>query len=451
VKNSVTIAGVVGAYPSATYALTGADTTTDLPALGSTTGGSSYEWFQSDGTRITGSITANQTVTPNTATQTFNTGVYRSVTVNGDASLVTGNIKSGTTIFGVAGTVTPSPANCAADGAIGCVAVSTYPSAKLANFSAANVQSGITIAGVAGTIATCVADGVMGCLTATGFPSARLANFTGANVQSGTTIAGVAGTIASCTSDGQTGCVSSALLPAANVSGFSTWNLRTGTTLAGLSGTLKTNCRNTVNSSRFNYDGAVGSLGTGGVTSGTAFDYWDTIDDYYGFPSSRVTAWSTDTYCDSSTWLDRTTSNGGTSFTTCGTSSTCIYQDRITNLQVTGTISGGSPYNTTNTGSPASLAWNTAVQACAASTYGGYAAGSWRLPTQKELMSLYEHGIVSIAGANFISLDNMQNNYFWSSSPHVDPTTRAWYIYLANGSSYTYLKTTVTGSVVCVR
>jgi hypothetical protein len=218
--------------------------------------------------------------------------------------------------------------------------------------------------------------------------------------------------------------------------------------LAGLSGTLKTNCRNTVNSTYFNFDGAVGSLGTSGVTSGTAFDYWDTIDDYYGLPSNPVTAWSTDTNCDSSTWLDRTTTNGGTSFTTCGTSSTCIYQDRITNLQVTGILASGS--NTTNTTTPATYAWNTAVQTCNSSTYGGYAAGSWRLPTQKELMSLYEHGIVSLAGANFISLDNIQNTYFWSSSSHSNPTTKAWYIYLANGSSYTYPKTD-TGFVVCVR
>jgi hypothetical protein len=418
-----------------------------LPAVGNVLATITYGV---SGTGSTGTMTL-----PSAGNVLASSGTY-GVGGNGTTPTLTlptaANVRVANGSYGVGGNGTsPSLADCSGDGTLGCVTVTGFPSARLANFTAANVQSGTTIAGVTGSLSSCSTDGDTACITTASFPSARLANFTAANVQSGTTIAGVAGTIASCTSDGQTGCVSSALLPAANVSGFSTWNLRTGTTLAGLSGTLKTNCRNTVNSTYFNFDGSVGSLGTGGVTSGTAFDYWDTIDDYYGLPSSRVTAWSTDTYCDSSTWLDRTTTNGGTSFTTCGTSSTCIYQDRITNLQVTDIISGGSPYNSTNTGSPASLAWNTAVQACAASTYGGYAAGTWRLPTQKELMSLYEHGIVSMVGSNFITLANMQNNYFWSSSTLSYDTIYAWFVYLASGDTNANYNKTNSLYVVCVR
>ena len=184
------------------------------------------------------------------------------------------------------------------------------------------------------------------------------------------------------------------------------------------------------------------------TTGGTTADYWDTIEDYYGFPSTRVAAWSADTLCDNTTWTDVTTTNGGTSFTTCGTSSTCIYQNRISNLRVTGILASGG--NTTNTTTPATYAWNAAVQTCNSSTYGGYAAGSWRLPTQKELMSLYEHGIVSLVGASFITLAKMQNQYFWSSSTFSNITTFAWYVNLALGLTSNNYKTT-SFYVVCVR
>jgi hypothetical protein len=367
VKYGTTIASVEGLYPSVGYPLEGSTPSTeDLPAFTNTTGGSTYEWFRSDGTRLTGSIQANETRSSTTSDQTLNAGLYRSVTITGDANLTAPNIKSETMILGVEGS-----------------------------------YNGVTTP--------------------------------------------------SCSVDGDTNCVVSGIFKAANTTGMSAWDLRVGKTLAGYSGALKTNCRNTVNSSIFNYDGydgAVGGLGTGGVTSGTAFDYWDTIDDYYGFPSSRVTAWSTDTYCDSSTWLDRTTTDGGTSFTNCGTSSTCIYQDRITNLQVTGILASGG--NTTNTTTPATYAWNTAVQACAASTYGGYSAGTWRLPTQKELMSLYEHGIASIVGSSFITLTNMQTDNFWSSSTYSYSTSVAWYVLLAGGETNASTKG-ANNYVVCVR
>ena len=97
---------------------------------------------------------------------------------------------------------------------------------------------------------------------------------------------------------------------------------------------------------------------------------------------------------------------------------------------MTGILASGG--NTTNTTTPVTYAWNAAVQTCNSSTYGGYAAGSWRLPTQKELMSLYEHGIVSLAGASFMTLANMRN-YYWSSSTASSSTTNAWSVYLANG------------------
>lgn len=59
------------------------------------------------GERTYNAVPANTTITPSTSAQTVGGANYMmegAVTVSGDANLVAGNIKSGTTIFGVAGT-----------------------------------------------------------------------------------------------------------------------------------------------------------------------------------------------------------------------------------------------------------------------------------------------------------------------------------------------------------
>jgi hypothetical protein len=124
--------------------------------------------------------------------------------------------------------------------------------------------------------------------------------------------------------------------------------------------------------------------------------------------------------------------------TSCGTSSTCIYRDELSGLRVTGILSSGS--NTTNTGAPATYTWSGAINACSGSTYGGYGVGTWRLPTQKELMSLFLHGIVSKVGASSYTLSNLQN-YYWSSSSYSPSTGYGWVVYLSNGNPDIYPKT----------
>jgi len=373
------------------------------------------------------------------------------------------------TIGGVDGTaVVESHTDCLADGATACVATQEYPAALSSELSN-KILSGQTVAGVAGkvtlpsidkvlsgtqygvdgtmltgtltlpsaahvrvvngpfgvpsnssipTLENCSTDGAIGCVAVTGFPSAKVADFDGSDVKNGKTIAGVPGSLASCSTDGQTNCVTTNLFPAAAVSGFSSWNLRSGTSLAGIVGALKTNCRNGVNSTYYNYDGALSGLPTTLVTTGTALDNWDTINDQQGFPPSQVTGWPADTNCDSSGWSDVTTTDGGTSYSSCGTGNTCIYQDKISNLRVTGVLAAG--YNSTSTVSPASMTWAAAIEACDSSTYGGYSAGTWRVPTQKEMLSLYIHGIASIANQNFISLSIMQANLLWTSTTSLD-------------------------------
>jgi hypothetical protein len=400
--------------------------------------------------------------------------------------------------------IKPCPAplpDCAADGATGCAANAAYKAAAMAGLSS-KVLSGSTVAGVVGTAIPeyrpdCAADGATGCVTVPAYKAADMTRAIAGNIKSGVTIAGAIGAYPSATypllganatpdldlptfdakiksasnfqwfsSDGtRYQNAGDADITPANISNGVTifgatgtlqgagnidpWNVRTGVTIAGVAGALKTNCRNTVNSAYFNFDGAVGSIGTAGVTTGTAFDYWDTVDDYFGFSSSKVTAWSSDTVCDSSVWEDVTTTNGGSSTTTCA-SGTCIYKDKISNLQVTGILAAGG--NTSTTATPGTFAWNVALSTCNSSTYGGYAAGTWRLPTQKELMSMYEHGIASLHSPDFMSLANMRN-YFWSSSTYSPNTPgQAWGVILAYGNTTNYGSTkTNAHSVVCVR
>jgi hypothetical protein len=361
---------------------------------------------------------------------------------------------NGQTVGGVGGTVSlPPPSHVLTSVTYGSANSPQTGALTLAAASQVRMTNGAYGIGGSGTIPTlsdCAMDGGTGCVAVTGFRAANMMNVIASDIKNGTTIAGVMGTASitpACTSDGQVGCTVNGVFKSANISGVSSWDLRIGTTLGGIMGALKTNCRNSVNSSRFNYDGSVNSLPISSVTTGTSTDYWDTVDDYYGWSTNRVTAWSEDTLCDASIWDDRTTTNGGAVFTTCGTSSTCIFRDRISNVQVTGVLSSG--YNTTNTGSPAATSWNTAVQACAASTYGGYAAGTWRLPTQKELMSLYGHGLISKVNSNFMTLSNTQSP-FWSSSSVSSTASVAYQVYLANGYTSGSSKTN-SALVICVR
>ncbi len=71
------------------------------------------------------------------------------------------------------------------------------------------------------------------------------------------------------------------------------------------------------------------------------------------------------------------------------------------------------------------------------------------MPTDKELLHAYAHGIVSAARANWMTLANMQA-YFWSASSFSANTNYAWLVYLGYGGPG-YLHKTSVYAVVCVR
>ena len=73
----------------------------------------------------------------------------------------------------------------------------------------------------------------------------------------------------------------------------------------------------------------------------------------------------------------------------------------------------------------------------------------WRLPTQKELLDAYNHGIRSAASNNWIIEEYMYAS-FWSGSSLSNLTGHAWVVGLASGVTVNVGKLG-TGQVVCVR
>jgi hypothetical protein len=409
--------------------------------------------------------------------------------------------------YGVGGnSVTPSISTCSTSVTQGCLALApynagvtcsinsqknchipltgTFSSADLSNLTAANIKRGVSVAGVIGNFPSSSSplpryiDSGSGTATA-GSDEPDLTNFntqltsdgvfefwdstgtrrtgsgdsdlSAANLKSGVSLEnfGLAGSVipfTQCQATSQSACVSdSACRWTGSICELNPVNIRAGVTIVSKAGTLKTNCRSTVNSTYFNYDGPVSSLITTGDVSGTQSDTWDTITDYYSVSPTRVNSWSNNTFCDSSDWTDVTTTNGGTSYTTCGASSTCIYKDSISGLTFSGVLSAGG--NTT-AGSSAYYTWPAANEACYNSTYGGYPAGTWRLPTQKELMTAYVHGFKSLGSAAYTINVNV-GLQFWSATTIASPTTQAVAMTLNQGLSLNLAKTT-TAVVMCV-
>jgi hypothetical protein len=176
---------------------------------------------------------------------------------------------------------------------------------------------------------------------------------------------------------------------------------------------------------------------------------WDTIDDHNsgGFSLSQYPAgWSADNFCggvdtpaggdEDLVWQDVTaTASGAAGCDTAGDE--CRMKDKISGLE-------WSEY-----GGVMSLGWRGAVEYCENLTHDSQS--DWRLPTQKELMDAYTHGIRSADNANWLTAAQMDAVYFWSASSVSNDPGSAWIVNLANGITF-YANKDVTGyHAVCVR
>ena len=232
------------------------------------------------------------------------------------------------------------------------------------------------------------------------------------------------------------------------------WDLRAGVTVAGVTGKLKVACRNSVS---FSGTGSYNNTISPASASLTVGDIWDTIDDYYGFPSSVrfPPIWSAaQNYCgnidpntpsDDDVWVDVTT-NGSSASTCADTPANCTMKDRISGLKWSKLIGTNVLWH----GSPTTGA----IPTCHALAHNGQAAGSWRLPTQKELLNAYTHGIAGIARTNWIPWTTMQGTFFWSATSYSGHTGGAWLVNLAHAEvnfHYSNKANYGTYSIVCVQ
>ncbi len=311
------------------------------------------------------------------------------------SNIVAGNIKTGVTIAGVAGNVTLPAASDVKSGSTSYgVAGTQFTPSYSADFpDVANVKTTDTVNGASGTLdltnllAGNIKRGVaIGAVTGN-YPSATspllrysddgaTTNISGADETDLTSFATqvkTAGTFEFWDSSGvrRTGS-GDADIVAGNIKDTvafenlsvtgtftgggaapSAWDLRAGVTVGVVTGKLKVNCRNSINNTYYNYNGAVASIPATGVTTGTTYDIWDTIDDYFGQPASTgfPAAWSvTNNYCggvesvvdDDKAWKDITTTAAGAPSTCTVDGARCTMKDKISGLEWSKTIQNQS-------------------------------------------------------------------------------------------------------------
>ncbi len=253
-----------------------------------------------------------------------------------------------------------------------------------------------------------------------------------------------------CSVDSQVGCTTTQLFPSVDKAHIDPWNIRVGKSLVGVAGSLKVNCRNRANSAIFNLDPPFGNTV---VTNGTNIDWWDTIDDWNNdgaFPTSFVTGWTSSTDCDRGVWKDLTADGACDS-----AADDCLIEDRLSGL----TWSESYPASGAAAGTTG-VNWSTAVSRCDALSFCGYS--DWRLPTQKELMESYIHGIreVGYKGTGTVrgngSLDNNSaflanvDIRYWAATTASDYPLYTWYVIPYSGYTNGTNRTDLS-QVACVR
>ncbi|MDA9951753.1 DUF1566 domain-containing protein [Oligoflexaceae bacterium] len=214
------------------------------------------------------------------------------------------------------------------------------------------------------------------------------------------------------------------------------WDVRHGVEIGSTIGKLKFNCRNTVG----NYDGSAyegGSL-TAHMVTDRNYDGSGNGD----FPSTNP--WNDDAYfCGYNDPVDPSWERVITAPATTGSGS--IFLDKISKLMWTrGAVVTGKDWNEAAGG-----VGNGAAEYCDGSTHGGYS--EWRLPTQKELIGAYQHGIRDL-DSDFTPTDNLENldTGFWSSTTVSSVRSKAFVVVLSSGVVTDFVSKTSSSQVLCI-
>ena len=393
IKSGVTIAGVGGQFPSPNYPLTGPVGSAALAELQPTTmntllaSASQFKWWDA-------------------------TGMFHSAAGSND--LTAGHILTGYTIFGAAGTVVPRPSDCAYDGQSNCVVRGDYVAANLSNIKSDgwDLRAGLTIAGISGKLPLNCRNQVSPSVFSIGAPK-------------------------SVTIDTST----SKLLAASH--GFSNGQqVRLGFTTAPSPNTISDSVSYYVtNSTTGDFQISTAAQGSSAISFSSAganvkvYSYgintpnvYSTIDDKTNVTGTAYSnPWASANRCggveatlgDDKVWRDATLDANG-AVSSCSTSpANCTFQDKITRLK-------WSKMATTTSN------WTDAIVQCEQTT--GTASSGWRLPTQKELMSAYEHGIVTASNSNWISSTAFVAP-LWSSTTSNENGSNAWTLGLLTGNA----------------
>jgi len=92
------------------------------------------------------------------------------------------------------------------------------------------------------------------------------------------------------------------------------------------------------------------------------------------------------------------------------------------------------------------MTWNDALTYCnnlASGTCGltdGSAAGEWRLPNRKELLSLVDYSRYNPALPQGHLFDNVQSGSYWSATTYAGYMNNAWLVYMGYGHDVYYYK-----------
>ena len=338
------------------------------------------------------------------------------------ANVVGANIRTGNTIAGVSGTIL----DCSGDNEASCYTTATNPAVVKANVDPAKMR-GMTVAGVPGTLPDCTNDGDISCYIAGSFVAADSGAYSATDIKSGITIGGISGSIANCSVDGDSNCVvDGATMIAADMAFAQPHNIRHGFQIGGQIGSIKTRCNNFGNASI--YDPNIDTF----VTTDETLDDWNNG----GANGPLVNPWGPAENCGPADWADEGVNLAGGAAGCDDPADECVMRDKISGLRFTSSNHAG----TSVAGAVSDCqAKNTAV-------YGG--VNTWRLPTQKELLQAYVHGIANINNPNFISAINDANG-FWTSTTDSIATADGIYVWLHDGLSATAAKT-AAGAFLCV-
>ena len=405
---------------------------------------------------ITGQMPDNGVAnfTPGASAVPVPAGYYSGGQVNTDAALVSGNIRGGATIFGVAGntnvvdtsmsTLPAGPADISngkqawVNGALvtGSVAAGTnvtgangslsitipdglYSGSKSAtatdsNLAAGNIKSGTAIFGVSGTV-----------IQATG-------NATAGNVLSGATFSntGAAGMAGTMTNNGAvtiTPGTAAQPIPAGYHNGSGTVKgdanlvagyIKSGETIFGVSGSLVGKCVNKTGQTQC-WDDYGTSISCAGTGQDGAYQYG--VNPAIAPTSGTATGAYNTTF--SPTWTGtRFTDNGNGTVTDNFTA--LIW---LKNANCTDTVGGvAKPFGYLKWS--AALTWSNALASGACGLSDNSNARDWRLPNINELHSL---GPTWPPGTPFSSVQGYE---YWSSSS--GSSDNAWYVIVSNGYVY---------------